>query len=144
MVCFRPRCVEAARRREQQAAEGCCRSKPRQVGLALHRTRQTDAERLHRVFNGRMRDELLNESLFIDFDQARSAHRRLGHRLQHREAPLLARLQNAGRLCRYTRRALKFMAGLAGVLISSHVRAYIHLVAGLNEGLPRSKIALQS
>ena len=56
-------------------------------------------------FNGRMRDELLNESLFIDLDQALSAHRRLGHRLQHREAALLARLQNAGRLCRYTHRA---------------------------------------
>jgi hypothetical protein len=35
-------------------------------------------------FNGRMRDVLLNESLFIDLDQAR--------------------LQNAGRLCRYTHR----------------------------------------
>ena len=40
-------------------------------GLALHRTGQTDAERLHQSFNGRMRDELLNESLFIDLDQAR-------------------------------------------------------------------------
>ena len=44
-----------------------------------------------------MRDELLNESLFMDLDQA---HRRLGYRLQHREAALLARLQNAGGLCR--------------------------------------------
>jgi transposase InsO family protein len=31
-------------------------------------------------FNGRMRDELLNESLFIDLDHARP-HWRLGHRL---------------------------------------------------------------
>ena len=31
--------------------------------------------------------------------------KRLGHRLQHREAALLARLQNAGGLCRYTHRA---------------------------------------
>ena len=55
-------------------------------------------------FNGRMRDELLNESLFIDLDQARRLigawvtdyntarpHSSLGH--------------NAGRLCRYTHRA---------------------------------------
>ena len=40
-------------------------------GLELHRAGQTDAERLHQSFNGRMRDELLNESLFIDLDQAR-------------------------------------------------------------------------
>src|SRR4051812_3710806 len=29
----------------------------------------------------------------------------MGNRLQHREAALLARLQNAGRFCRYTHRA---------------------------------------
>ena len=39
--------------------------------MALHRARQADAERLHRILQGRMRDELLNESLFIDLDQAR-------------------------------------------------------------------------
>ena len=39
--------------------------------MALHRARQADAERLHRTFNGRMRDELLNESLFLDLHQAR-------------------------------------------------------------------------
>ncbi len=43
-------------------------------------------------FNGRMRDELLNESLFIVLDQVPPAHQRLGHRLQHRKATLLARL----------------------------------------------------
>jgi len=31
--------------------------------------------------------------------------KRLGHRLQHREAAFLARLQNAGGLCRYTHHA---------------------------------------
>ena len=56
-------------------------------------------------FNGRMRDELLNESLFINLDQARQLISRLGRRLQHREAAFLARLQNAGGLCRYTHRA---------------------------------------
>ena len=55
-------------------------------------------------FNGRMRDELLNESLFIDLDQARRLIG-LGRRLQHSEAAFLARLQNAGRLCWYTDRA---------------------------------------
>ena len=39
--------------------------------MALHRARPADAERLHRSFNGRMRDELLNESLFTNLDQAR-------------------------------------------------------------------------
>ena len=56
-------------------------------------------------FNGRMRDELLNESLFIDLDQTRQLIAGLGHRLQYREAALLARIQNAGSLCRYTHRA---------------------------------------
>ena len=37
-------------------------------------------------FNGRMRDELLNETLFLDLDHARAAHRRLGRRLQHGNA----------------------------------------------------------
>ncbi len=41
--------------------------------MALHRSRQADAKRLCRSFNGRMRDELLNESLFFGLDHARSA-----------------------------------------------------------------------
>lgn len=32
--------------------------------MALHRARQTDAERFVESFNGRMRDELLNETMF--------------------------------------------------------------------------------
>jgi transposase InsO family protein len=43
-------------------------------------------------FNGRMRDELLNESLFLDLD------RRLGNRLQRRTAPFGHRIPNPGRL----------------------------------------------
>lgn len=39
--------------------------------MALHRTRQADAERLRESFNGRMRDDLLNESLFLGLDHAR-------------------------------------------------------------------------
>ena len=40
--------------------------------LALHRTGKADAERLVESFNGRMRDELLNETLFFDLDDARA------------------------------------------------------------------------
>ena len=55
-------------------------------------------------FNGRMRDELLNESLFIDLDHARQL---IGAWVTdyNTEATLLARLQNTGGLCRYTHRA---------------------------------------
>ena len=49
-------------------------------------------------FNGRMRDELLNESLFFDLDHARSVIADWAARLQHREAALLARLQDPGGL----------------------------------------------
>ncbi|ESZ68716.1 transposase IS511 [Mesorhizobium sp. L103C105A0] len=42
-------------------------------GMALHRAGQADAERLVESFNGRMRDELLNESLFFGLDHAGSA-----------------------------------------------------------------------
>jgi len=56
-------------------------------------------------FNGRMRDELLNESLFIDLDQARQLIADWAAELQHRQATLVARLTNPGGLCRYTHRA---------------------------------------
>ncbi|WP_234836719.1 integrase core domain-containing protein [Sinorhizobium meliloti] len=41
--------------------------------MALHRAGKADAERLYRVLQRRMRDELLNESLFFGLDHARSA-----------------------------------------------------------------------
>jgi len=41
--------------------------------MALYCAGKIDAARLHRILiNGRMRDELLNESLFFSFDHARS------------------------------------------------------------------------
>jgi transposase InsO family protein len=46
-------------------------------------------------FNGRMRDELLNESLFLELDQAR----------QIITAWILAQLQDARSLCRSSNRA---------------------------------------
>jgi len=41
--------------------------------VALHRARKADAEQLVESFNGWMRDELLNESLFFGIDHARCA-----------------------------------------------------------------------
>jgi hypothetical protein len=55
-------------------------------------------------FNGRMRDELLNESLFLDLDQARPNDPCLGGRLQYEEAAFLTRLQDPGGLCRSSHR----------------------------------------
>jgi hypothetical protein len=55
-------------------------------------------------FNGRMRDELLNESLFIDLEQAR----RLidawvaDYNTTRPHSPLGYKTPAAGRLCRYT------------------------------------------
>jgi Integrase core domain len=46
-------------------------------------------------FNGHMRDELLDESLFLDLDQARQINE---------EAAFIARPQNAGGLCRLSHR----------------------------------------
>jgi len=56
-------------------------------------------------FNGRMRDELLNESLFHDLDQARQLIGAWAADYNTARAAFLAWLQNAGRLCRYTHRA---------------------------------------
>lgn len=41
--------------------------------MALHCARQANANGFCESFNGRMRDELLNESLFFGLDHARSA-----------------------------------------------------------------------
>ena len=49
-------------------------------------------------FNGRMRDELLNETLFMSIAHAREAGRRLGRRLQHRATAFVARLRHTGRI----------------------------------------------
>jgi len=49
------------------------------AALALHRAWQADPERLHRSFNGRLRDELLNETLFTPLAQARAVLARWRH-----------------------------------------------------------------
>jgi len=49
-------------------------------------------------FNGRMRDELLNESLFFA-STTPAARSRMAGGLQHREASFLARLSDPGNLC---------------------------------------------
>jgi putative transposase len=51
-------------------------------------------------FNGRMRDELLNESLFLDLDHARSRIANWIDRLQPPAAALGAGLPHPGSLCR--------------------------------------------
>lgn len=57
-------------------------------------------------FNGRMRDELVNESLFIDLDQARQLISDWAADYNTaRPHSSLARLQDPGSLCRYTHRA---------------------------------------
>lgn len=47
------------------------------------------------AFNGRMRDELLNETLFFGIDHARDAVARWTH-LQHRAPPFRPRLPDPG------------------------------------------------
>jgi hypothetical protein len=51
-------------------------------------------------FNGRLRDEFLNETLFTSLMQARLGAGRLAARLQHGAASFAARLAGASRLCR--------------------------------------------
>ncbi len=55
-------------------------------------------------FNGRMRDELLNETLFFGLDHATREDRRLGQRLQSSTPAFFARLRDAGGICRQSHR----------------------------------------
>ncbi len=55
-------------------------------------------------FNGRMRDELLNETLFFDLDDATDQDRRLGRRLQRRAPALIAEIPHPGSLRRHIHR----------------------------------------
>ena len=55
-------------------------------------------------FNGRMRDEFLNETLFFGLDDARQQDRRMGRRLQRRAASLLAEIPDPRGLCRHIHR----------------------------------------
>ena len=57
-----------------------------------------------KIFNGRMRDELLNETLFLDLDQARQIVTAWVADYNTGEAGFLARLQDAGGLCRSSHR----------------------------------------
>ena len=67
--------------------------------VALHRSRQADAERLYRILQ-RANARRTAQREPVPRSQPGSAnHRCLGHRLQHHEAAFLARLQNAGGLC---------------------------------------------
>ena len=55
-------------------------------------------------FNGRMRDELLNETLFFDLDDARDQDRGVGRRLQRRAPALVAGIPHPGGLRRHLHR----------------------------------------
>jgi putative transposase len=55
-------------------------------------------------FNGRMRDELLNESLFFGLDHARTRIADWGKRLQRAASALGAGLSHPGSLCRQPHR----------------------------------------
>ena len=63
---------------------------------------QTDAERLHRVLQRPDARRAFHESLFIDLDQARRLIGAWVTDYNTAEAALIAWLQNAGCLCRYT------------------------------------------
>jgi putative transposase len=76
--------------------------------VALHRTWQTAAERLHESFIGRLREELLNETLFASLAHVREAlmirkndynlvrpHSAIGN-LVHRSMPNSALLERNG------------------------------------------------
>ena len=104
-------------------------SKEHRGRVALHRTRQTDAERLHRIIQ---RQDARRATQRKPVSRSRSGsanHRRLGCRLQHQEAAFLARLQDAGRLRRSISPqptiALRYMRAPRAVrLLTPRRRAY--------------------
>src|SRR3954463_13144661 len=61
-------------------------------------------------FNGRMRDELLNETLFFGLDHARRQDCGLGRRLQRPTPAFLARLSDTCGLCRLPNRNVRSAA----------------------------------
>ncbi len=67
--------------------------------------RQADAERLHRVLQRADARRASQRDLILRSRPGPAAHRRLGRRLQHCKAALLAWLPNASGLCRPTDRA---------------------------------------
>jgi hypothetical protein len=69
-------------------------------------------------FNGRLRDELLNETLFTSLAQTRASHRPVARRLQHRAAALPNRLADTGRV-RYLQSATVARAALCQRLRAS-------------------------
>lgn len=63
-------------------------------------------------FNGRLRDELLNETLFTSLAQARVAIAPVARRLQHRAAALPTRLACLGRVRQHLQSATLACAAL--------------------------------
>jgi hypothetical protein len=63
--------------------------------VALHHTRKTAAERFIESFNGRLRDELLNETLFKSLPHPRAVLEVWRHDYEKNERPLQTRLDDA-------------------------------------------------
>ncbi|BAB50782.1 insertion element ISR1 hypothetical 17 kD protein A2 [Mesorhizobium japonicum MAFF 303099] len=70
-------------------------------------------------FNGRLRDELLNETLFTSLAQARVAIALWRYRLQHRAAALPNRLTDTGRVRQHLQSATVARAALCQRLRAS-------------------------
>ena len=68
--------------------------------MALHRAGQADAERLHRILQRADARRASQREPVLRSRPGPAAHRRLGRRLQHGKAALLAWLPDAGGLCR--------------------------------------------
>src|SRR5215831_10515481 len=73
-------------------------------GMALHCARQADAERLHRILQRTHARRAAQREPVSRSGPSPANHYRLGRRLQHEEATFIARLQNAGGLCRSSHR----------------------------------------
>lgn len=63
--------------------------------MSLHCARQTDAERLHRILHWRMRDELLNGTLFLELDQGRRRLQNAGSQAAYQQPRLQLPLDEA-------------------------------------------------
>src|SRR5215472_8413066 len=73
-------------------------------GMALHCARQADAERLHRILQRTHARRAAQREPVSRSGPSPANHYRLGRRLEHEEATFIARLQNAGGLCRSSHR----------------------------------------
>ena len=74
-------------------------------GVDWHYAGQTDAERLHRILQRPDARRASQREPVCRSGSGSPTHQRMGRRLQHSAAAFFTRIQNAGRLRRYTHRA---------------------------------------